>query len=268
MMYGSFDRYSEGGSCDRFADCAMATPLETFTGENLRTTGPVTVTLPSAANYFSVLYGIVDCVDDDRYLQLDLKAGATQIGFDFGQTSSGRASGVRWASLDSQWSSCFDTATFSAYLGGELLLESVAYDLPVPCCDDMPNFPEFAPGSCPASQMGLPTDPGRCSRRIFYPEPSDADAPDADNCPLGVRVRPVFSGTRSGSAFPLGFTTVVWRATDGDHQSTDCQFFFQVVDAEPPRFTSCPSDVSVPTDTAFSCTAAYSYSVTAADNCP
>ncbi len=61
---------------------------------------------------------------------------------------------------------------------------------------------------------------------VLYAEPIASD-----NC-SGVTLLRIAGGT-SGSIFPLGTTTVTYRATDGSGNSTDCSFTIKVVGVPP-----------------------------------
>jgi hypothetical protein len=75
------------------------------------------------------------------------------------------------------------------------------------------------------------------------------------------------SGLISGSAFPKGQTTVVWKATDAAGLTKTCSFRVTVNDTQAPTFTLCPSSQSVNTDAGL-CTAVVTYATpTASDNC-
>ena len=69
----------------------------------------------------------------------------------------------------------------------------------------------------------------------------------------------------SGSAFPIGTTTVNCCATDGSSNATVCTFTVTVRDAELPRLI-VPADIVTPND-AGKCGAVVSFKVTATDNC-
>lgn len=78
-----------------------------------------------------------------------------------------------------------------------------------------------------------------------------------DNCP-GVTTQLV-SGPASGSAFPIGTTTVTWRAIDAaTNVSTNCSFTVTVLDGQLPVISAQPSTrtVCAGTSTTFSVTAA------------
>ncbi len=78
-----------------------------------------------------------------------------------------------------------------------------------------------------------------------------------DNCP-GVTTQLV-SGPASGSAFPLGTTTITWRAIDAaTNVSTNCSFTVTVLDGQLPVISAQPATrtVCAGTSTTFSVTAA------------
>ncbi|MGB2989686.1 MAG: HYR domain-containing protein, partial [Candidatus Zixiibacteriota bacterium] len=100
-------------------------------------------------------------------------------------------------------------------------------------------------------------DQGLCSAVVSF----TIDA--TDNCP-GVSVS---SSPVSGSTFPVGATTPVEViATDASGNADTCYFDVTVNDTEPPA-AQCPGDITVAVDPG-ECTAAVSFSIDAADNCP
>ncbi len=84
--------------------------------------------------------------------------------------------------------------------------------------------------ACPDDQE-LPNRPGLCG------EYADYAVAATDNCP-GVTAA-LAAGLPSGALFPVGATTVVWRATDAAGNSATCSFRIRVQDAEAPAVT-CP----------------------------
>jgi hypothetical protein len=74
------------------------------------------------------------------------------------------------------------------------------------------------------------------------------------------------AGLASGSSFPVGTTTNIFRATDAAGNTSTCSFTVTVRDAQPPAIT-CPANITVTTPIG-SCTAIANYTVTATDNCP
>lgn len=86
--------------------------------------------------------------------------------------------------------------------------------------------------TCPAD-ITLPNDPGLCSAIV---DPGTATA--TDNCP-GVTVM----GTRSdaqplNAPYPVGVTTITWKATDAANNMATCSQIITVNDVEPPVITA------------------------------
>ncbi|HEX2898333.1 MAG TPA: HYR domain-containing protein, partial [Bacteroidia bacterium] len=130
--------------------------------------------------------------------------------------------------------------------------------------------------TCPANIV-LANDAGLCSAIATF------SASGTDNCP-GVSVVQT-SGGASGSAFPVGSSTVVFRATDASNNATTCSFTITVNDLEAPNLdcgvasglisrsnnafstNSFANDVTLPNDGGL-CGALYEYDNEATDNCP
>jgi hypothetical protein len=76
------------------------------------------------------------------------------------------------------------------------------------------------------------------------------DLPTAtDNC--GTPSVQLISGPASGAVFPLGTTTVTYRATDASGNTADCSFTVTVTenaDTEDPVISDCPANISVSND--------------------
>ncbi len=112
--------------------------------------------------------------------------------------------------------------------------------------------------TCPASQVKS-NDPNLCSAVATYAMPSASD-----NC-TGASVA-LQSGPASGSAFPVGVTTVVLRATDASNNSSTCSFTVTVNDTQAPTFT-CPANQTKSNDPNL-CSAVATYLMPiATDNC-
>ncbi|HMX40178.1 MAG TPA: HYR domain-containing protein, partial [Saprospiraceae bacterium] len=90
--------------------------------------------------------------------------------------------------------------------------------------------------SCPANIV-TGTDPGQCCAMETYTTPTASD-----NC-SGVTVA-LHSGLASGSAFPPGVSTVVWRGTDASGNTRTCSFTVTVNDTQPPM-VMCPGNRTV-----------------------
>ncbi len=73
-----------------------------------------------------------------------------------------------------------------------------------------------------------------CNRVVNY------NVTGTDNCHLQYLYK--VSGLSSGSAFPVGVSTVVYRARDNSNNTKDCSFTVTVVDLQPP-VAECPDDI-------------------------
>ena len=96
--------------------------------------------------------------------------------------------------------------------------------------------PVFA---CP-SDISVTTDVGTCAAVVTFATPTATD-----NCSLSSVV--MIAGLPSGSAFPVGTTTITYRATDVVGNTSDCSFDITVTDNEDPTI-ACPSAIIVNTD--------------------
>ncbi len=110
--------------------------------------------------------------------------------------------------------------------------------------------------TCP-SNVTANTAPGLCTAVVTYGAISATDNCTAPSITL-------VSGLPSGSTFPLGVSTIVYRAMDGVGNSSTCSFTVTVLDIQPPTIT-CPANLS------FQCSSLVPpfniATVTAADNC-
>jgi hypothetical protein len=86
--------------------------------------------------------------------------------------------------------------------------------------------------TCPAN-ITTSTPIGSCTAVVNYTVTA------TDNCP-GVTTALV-SGPASGSVFPLGVTTVTWRATDAAGNTSTCQFTVTVNDGQIPVISQQPA---------------------------
>ena len=108
--------------------------------------------------------------------------------------------------------------------------------------------------TCPG-HIAVTTDPGQAGAIVNYPLPvATDDAP-------GVIVT---SSPPSGSAFPIGTTTVTATATDVSGNTATCSFTVTVVDNEPPTITA-PADITTNTSPG-QCSAMVNFAFTATDN--
>jgi hypothetical protein len=109
---------------------------------------------------------------------------------------------------------------------------------------------------CP-SNIILSAPTGSCSAVATYSTPTATD-----NCSVTVSRT---AGLASGSAFPVGVTTVTHTATDAGGNSVSCSFTVTVNDVEAPVIT-CP--VSQVVNASANCVATMNYAAaTATDNC-
>ncbi len=112
--------------------------------------------------------------------------------------------------------------------------------------------------TCPAS-VTANTTTGLCSAVVNYGAISASDNCNAPSIAL-------ISGLSSGSSFPVGTTTMVYRATDAANNTATCSFTVTVVDNQPPVI-NCPANVTANTAPGL-CTAVVSYgAISATDNC-
>jgi len=85
-----------------------------------------------------------------------------------------------------------------------------------------------------------------------------------DNCTGPVIAQT--AGPVSGSAFPLGVTTVTYTATDGSGNTSTCSFTVTVSDVTAPVIVDCPADINL--SAGASCTSIATWSApTVTDNC-
>jgi hypothetical protein len=110
---------------------------------------------------------------------------------------------------------------------------------------------------CPDDVM-VDNDPAMCSAVVSYPAPTAT----------GFPVPTVSCSQASGTAFPVGETTVTCMATS-DAGSDSCDFMVTVNDVETPVIDACPPDIMTTEDPPGSGSAQVFYSEpTATDNCP
>eukprot|EP00899_Mesostigma_viride_P013923 jgi/Mesvir1/22531/Mv18550-RA.1 len=117
--------------------------------------------------------------------------------------------------------------------------------------------------ACPVDLVTAEADVSSCSANVTYPEVTAADPCGLSNIVPEV-IAPV--GGVSGSAFPVGETAVVYRATEYvTHASSMCQFTVRVTETVPPQI-SCPANIT--TIRSSNLGGAYvNYTVNATDNC-
>ncbi len=109
--------------------------------------------------------------------------------------------------------------------------------------------------------MNVATDPGLDTAVVSY----TVTAEDPGN---GALTPTLVSGLASGSAFPIGTTTISYSATDAAGNVTTASFDIVVGDDEDPVIVGLPADVSVDTDPG-QATAVVSWTApTVSDNAP
>jgi gliding motility-associated-like protein len=112
--------------------------------------------------------------------------------------------------------------------------------------------------TCPAN-ITVSNDSGMCDAVVTYTAPVGTD-----NCTGATTA--LTAGLASGSAFPVGTTTVTYTVTDGSSNTTSCSFTVTVVDAEAPVI-SCPANITVSNDSGM-CDAVVTYTApVGTDNC-
>ena len=102
------------------------------------------------------------------------------------------------------------------------------------------EFPVYT--TCPTN-ITVGTNPGLCSAVVSWPAPVASD-----NCP-GLTITQS-TGPSSGSAFPVGTTTIKYIATDASLNNTVCLFDITVEDTIAPVFITCPSNITLPSTAA------------------
>jgi hypothetical protein len=114
--------------------------------------------------------------------------------------------------------------------------------------------------SCPAN-ISTPNSPSTaCSALVTYNNPVSFDL-------CGLASVGIIGGQASGTIFPVGVTTNIWRATDLNGNSTTCSFTVTVTDATLPSI-SCPANITTNSNVPGTCNAIVSYTTpTGSDNC-
>jgi len=161
--------------------------------------------------------------------------------------------------------SAANTASGSSFSQGTTVVSWQASDLASPANTSSCSFTvtvndtQLPSISCPSNQT-VGNTPGSCDAVVNYVAPTYTD-----NCTGGSAT--IQSGLPSGSNFPKGISTVVWKATDGAGLTKTCSFRVTVNDTEAPVIT-CPTVAPV-TSSANACNAVVTYpAATATDNCP
>ncbi len=112
--------------------------------------------------------------------------------------------------------------------------------------------------TCPANITGT-NDPGLCSKVVTFTAPVGGD-----NCAGQITTQ--IAGLPSGSAFPVGITTNVYRVTDVAGNSASCSFTVTISDTQLPTIT-CPANITGNNDPGL-CSKVVTFSApVGADNC-
>jgi len=91
------------------------------------------------------------------------------------------------------------------------------------------------------ANISVNTDPGLPTAVVSWTPPTAGD-----NAP-GATITQT-AGPASGSAFPIGVTTITYEAEDAAGNTTTLSFTVTVADAEPPAFTGFPANISITVD--------------------
>lgn len=114
--------------------------------------------------------------------------------------------------------------------------------------------------TCPAD-VNIPNDPGICGAVVIY------GMTVTDNCP-GVNWTQI-AGIASGSLFPIGTTTNIWRATDASGNTATCSFDVTVTDIQIPIIICAPNlTITTSLDGTGDCATDYIVPLIIIDNCP
>ena len=108
---------------------------------------------------------------------------------------------------------------------------------------------------CPGN-IAVSTDPGQCSAIVSWTPTV------TDNCPGAT----ITCSPPSGSAFPVGTTSVTCTATDAAGNTAQCTFTVSVSDAEQP-VPHCPGNIAQNAPPG-ACGTAVTWEATVSDNCP
>jgi hypothetical protein len=110
--------------------------------------------------------------------------------------------------------------------------------------------------NCP-SNITSSSDAGTCGAIVYF----NITASDTED---GTLMPVLVSGFNSGMVFPLGYTSVLYAATDSDGNTVSCAFDVTVTDVELPVIT-CPANIMASSSSGNP--VIVNYSLTAADNC-
>ena len=111
---------------------------------------------------------------------------------------------------------------------------------------------------CPPSITANVTT-NTCATNVSYTSPTGAD-----NCPGQTTIQT--TGLSSGSSFPTGTTTNIFRVTDASNNSASCSFAISIIDNQPPQIV-CPLNITANV-ISNTCAANVNYTApTGTDNC-
>ena len=111
---------------------------------------------------------------------------------------------------------------------------------------------------CPMN-ISVTETSGACTSTVIFTSPTGTD-----NCTVATTVQT--AGLSSGSAFPVGITTNIFRVTDNSANTSTCSFTVTVLETQVPTII-CPADLSV-NATNGQCNAIVSFTApVGSDNC-
>lgn len=112
--------------------------------------------------------------------------------------------------------------------------------------------------NCPAN-ISINTNNNMCTGTATWTAPTASD-----NCSVSIVQT---TGLPSGSAFPLGNSTIAYTATDAGGNTATCSFTINVTDSQVPVFVNCPANIILNND-ANTCGAIATWTApSATDNC-
>jgi gliding motility-associated-like protein len=83
-----------------------------------------------------------------------------------------------------------------------------------------------------------------CSAKVIWDEPITKDVP----CDTSKVILIPDLKWKSGDTFPVGITTLTYKANDNSNNSSEKLLYIQVLDNQAPVFTKCPKNVEVSVD--------------------
>ncbi|MEO7176334.1 MAG: HYR domain-containing protein [Saprospiraceae bacterium] len=116
--------------------------------------------------------------------------------------------------------------------------------------------------NCPKPDVIDKTQPGMCGSFMNFSLPIAAD-----QCGNVTVTQVDATGLNSGDMFPIGTTTLIFRATDASGNTAECSFRVVVLDFDPPTIT-CPASVTVNNDPGVCGAEVSGLAPVVSDNCP